>query len=175
MIFAFFGVPGAGKTTLCRRFGELNGVTALDTDRFMTDEERAAAAGGWYTQAMRLANIDRYSAALRAGLAEVPHIALADGLPAEEARHYLMEQFPEGEVVLVLVETPRALWEERLQRRRENAVELDIAAADGYIAQHWQPPLLPHERIENGPDGAAVDRELRELFQRRLAERETGA
>ena len=173
MIFAFFGIPGAGKSTLCRRFGEVNRLPAIDTDGFMTDDERAAAAGGWYTQAMRLANIDRYAAELRARLLATPHIAIADGLPAEEARQYLVQQFPPGKVVLVLVETPRALWEERLQARRENAVDLDIAAAEGYIAQHWQPPLLPHERIENSADDADLVRQLHDLFHRHVSADDT--
>jgi predicted kinase len=166
VIFAFFGVPGAGKTTLCNRFGALHGLPAIDTDAFMLPAERAAAAGGWYTQQMRLANIDRYTAHLRQTLPPDGHAALADGLPAEAARRYLLSRFPNGGLLLVLVETPRAIWESRLRERRDNPVELDTAAADAYIAQHWQPPLLPHERIENAGDSAAVDAQLRALFAR---------
>ena len=39
MLFTFFGHPGAGKTTLARRFAELHGCIDVDTDHFMTAEE----------------------------------------------------------------------------------------------------------------------------------------
>lgn len=166
MIFAFFGVPGVGKTTLCRRFGELAGVPALDTDLFMTPVEREAVRSGTYTQAMRLVNIRRYAANLRDTVPPNGHAALADGLPTEDARRFLLEQFQPGSVVLVLVTAGRALWERRLGARSDNPVSIDVAGADAYVARHWQEPSLPHERVENGEDAAAVDAALLDLFRR---------
>jgi adenylate kinase family enzyme len=164
----FFGHPGAGKTTLCHRFGEIHGVPGLDTDRFMTDEERDAVLEGRYTQAMRLANIGRYCDYVKSDEAGGSVVALADGLPNNAAREFLLQQFPADTVVLVLVHTPRPLWEERLAKRRDNLVDIDIAGAEAYIRDNWEPvaPRLPHETIENGADSAAIDVRLRDLYRR---------
>ena len=88
IVFAFFGFPGAGKSTLCRRFGELHGIPAIDTDTFMTAEEVAAVEAGGYTQDMRLANIRRYCAHVRQLLLDAPAVArrLAAGPPARQPR-----------------------------------------------------------------------------------------
>jgi gluconate kinase len=167
----FFGHPGAGKTTLCRRFGELHGIPSIDTDRFMTPEEREAARIGRYTQAMRLANIRRYCDHVTSGMAGDPHVALADGLPNDAARRFLREQFSAGNVIFVLVHTPRSLWEQRLSTRDDNLVDIGVVQADAYIHDNWEPvlPWLPHEEIENGTDGAATDALLRALFRRYVA------
>lgn len=171
MFFMFFGHPGAGKTTLAHRFGELHGLPALDTDAFMTDDEREAAATGRYTQAMRLANIQRYCAGVRADAHYAGHVALADGLPTAAARRFLLDQFPSGAVRLVLVQAPRALWEERLRRRAGNAVDISLEGAESYVRANWEEPgpELPYETVENGDDPALVDAQLRAVFERAVA------
>jgi len=127
VIFAFFGHPGAGKTTLTLRFAGLHGIPGIDTDRFMTTAERAAVPVGRYTQAMRLDNIRRYCEHLHATVPPGGHAALADGLPNEEARRFLLAQFPPGEAVLVLVHTERSLWERWLAARAGNPVAVGLA------------------------------------------------
>ena len=168
-VFLFFGHPGAGKTTLCRRFGELHGIAALDTDRFMLSEEIAAVKRGSYTQAMRLANIERYCAHVRSDPACRPHVALADGLPNDEARRFVLAQFAPGEAVLVLVHSERTLWEQRLAARAGNVVEIGVREADTYIAEHWEEPApdLVTETIENALDTGEVDAQLADLWLRR--------
>ncbi|HXH21691.1 MAG TPA: AAA family ATPase [Dehalococcoidia bacterium] len=175
VVFAFFGHPGAGKSTLCLRFGELHGVPALDTDLFMTPEEREAVEAGRYTQAMRLANIDRYCARARELLRAHPAVALADGLPNAESRERLRSELggARARVVFVLVETPPDLWRRRLQARGANTVRVGVAEAEAYVREHWEPDegALQCERIENGEDANAVDAALRGLFERHVAGR----
>jgi adenylate kinase family enzyme len=174
-VFAFFGHPGAGKSTLLRRFAELTGVAALDTDAFMTAQEVAAVKAGRYTQAMRLANIDRYCERVRTLLETEPAIALADGLPNAAARRYLCDELPGATVVFLLVSAPRALWQRRLATRRANAVDIGIAEAEAYVRDHWQPipASFEHEQVENGADATATDALLIELH-RRYVSRDVG-
>jgi predicted kinase len=166
MIFMFFGHPGAGKTTLARRFAELHGCVDVDTDHFMTAEERQAVRDGAYTQAMRLANIERYCAAVRRDYPGVD-VALADGLPNDAARRFLLAQFPPGEVALVLVQTERDLWECRLAARSDNPVAVTITEADAYIQSAWEPvdAAIPHAVIDNLDDAAAVEAQLHALVR----------
>ena len=167
-IFVFFGHPGAGKTTLTDRFAELNNIRGIDTDQFMTPEEREAAAFGRYTQAMRHANIQRYTGHIRADPACRPHVAVADGLPTNASRRLVLDQFPEGSIVFVLVKTPRALWEERLEARKVSLVNIGVTQAEAYIRANWEPmPAdIPCEHVVNGRDPEAVDAQLRSLWTR---------
>jgi hypothetical protein len=144
----------------------LNGCPGIDTDGFMTAEEIAAVRAGRYTQQMRLANIRRYCAHARTDPSCSPHAALADGLPTNEARHFVLDQFPPGEAALVLVSVPRLLWEERLARRAGNVVDVGVHEAEAYIAEHWQEPSpdLHVYTVENSDDAEAVDSRLRALF-----------
>jgi len=167
-IFVFFGHPGAGKTTLTDRFAELNGIRGIDTDQFMTPEEREAAAFGRYTQAMRHANIQRYADHIKADPACRPHVALADGLPTDASRRLVLDQFPEASIILVLVKTPGALWEERLEARKVSLVNIGVTQAEAYIRANWEPmPAdIPCEHVVNGRDPEAVDAQLRSLWTR---------
>ncbi len=171
VVFAFFGYPGAGKSTLCARFGELNDVPSIDTDALMTADERLAAEAGRYTQAMRLANIVRYGARVRELLRTQECVALADGLPNAAARDCLRRELPGATVVFVLVRTPRELWEQRLSARAGAPVSIGVPAADAYIGQHWEelPAGWEHEAVDNGADAGATDAALSALFLRHVA------
>jgi predicted kinase len=170
VVFAFFGHPGAGKSTLCRRLGEMGDIPALDTDAFMTPEEREAVEAGRYTQAMRLANIDRYCARVRELLRQHPAVAIADGLPNQAARDYLAGCLADASVAFVLVQTPAEVWHRRLEIRGGNAVRVGVAEAQAYVREHWEPidPAFPHDAIENGEDAAEVDAALAALLARYL-------
>ena len=168
VVFAFFGWPGAGKSTLCRRFGELNHVPALDTDAFMTAPEVEAVEAGRYTREMREANIRRYAAQVGDLLTRTNRVALADGLPDEASREFLRSQLRPAKVVFVLVKSPRELWERRLRARTANAVAVGVEKAEAYVREHWQPvpPWFDHEAVENGEDPSAVDAALLDLYAR---------
>jgi predicted kinase len=168
MIFMFFGHPGAGKSTLAQRFGLLHGILSIDADHFMTADERRAVLEGRYTQQMRLANIHRYCEHVRPVLERGAHVALADGLPNQESRTFLRDQFEAGAVVFVLARTPRELWKRRLRTRRDTPVPIDLEGAEAYIAANWEaaPASFPHEEVVNGEDPEAVDRRLREIYDR---------
>jgi predicted kinase len=168
VVFAFFGYPGAGKSTLCRRFGEMHGIPALDTDVFMTSEEVEAVEGGRYTQSMRLANIQRYCERVRGLLRDHEAVVLADGLPNAGARSHLVDLLLPARVVFVLVQAPPDVWRRRLEVRADNTVRVDAAEAEAYVREHWEPldPAFRHETVENGDDAGEVDEALRALWQR---------
>ena len=168
MIVAFFGYPGAGKSTLVARFALLTGAVGIDTDRFMTDDERAAVVEGRYTAEMRHANIRRYCAHLRETVRPGGHAALADGLPTNAARRLLLAELGAERVRLVLVRTEPALWAGRLAARAENPVAVGVAEAAAYVREHWEPidPALPCETIDNVENLAVVDAALVALFAR---------
>jgi hypothetical protein len=137
----------------------------------MTDEERAAVVRGRYTRAMRLANIERYCRYLREAVPPGRHVALADGLPANDARRFLLAQFPPGEIRLVLVTADPGLWEERLRARSTNVVDVGYEGALQYVREHWEPldPDLPHAVVENGPDPALLESRLCAIYTSALA------
>jgi predicted kinase len=166
VIFAFFGYPGAGKSTLVERFARLHGIPGIDTDRFMSDLERAAVLEARYTQAMRLANIDRYCAYLCATVPAGGHAALADGLPNNEARRYLAARFSPSRVLLVHVNADPQVWAGRLAAREHNPVAVGVAEAKAYIAASWEPidPGLEHVVVDNGADEAVLKRRLEQIF-----------
>ncbi len=168
VVFAFFGHPGAGKSTLCSRFCELHGVPAFDTDSFMTAAEVEAIGAGRYTQERRLANIRRYAARARELLETNRCVALADGLPNDEARRFLRDSLPDARVVFVLVRAPRDLWTRRLEARRGSPVSIGVAEAEAYVAENWEEPpgSFEFEVVENGEDAPAVDSALRRLYRR---------
>ncbi len=172
VVFAFFGHPGAGKSTLCSRFGELQRVPALDTDRFMTVDEVEAIGAGRYTQEMRMANIERYAARARELLETNECVALADGLPNDEARRFLRDSLPASKVVFVLVRTPRALWQRRLEARRGSPVSIGVSEAEAYVEANWEEPTgsFEFEVVENGEDAVDVDAALRRLYRRSVGE-----
>jgi gluconate kinase len=167
LLFAFFGYPGAGKTTLVRRFAEMHGMPGIDTDRFMTPADRAAVVEGRYTQEMRLANIARYCAYLRSALPPTEHAALADGLPNNAARRFLREQFPPETVQFVLVQTEPGLWRRRLAERSGNLVPVGVADALAYIHANWEPVAtdLNCSVVDNVEDGTNVALRLEEIFR----------
>ena len=171
MIFAFFGYPGAGKSTLVERFARLHGMLGIDTDRFMTDDERAAVVEGRYTQAMRLANIERYVAYLQETVPAGDHAALADGLPNNEARRFLTARCSPHAVVLVHVQAEPELWAGRLAAREHNPVAVGIEEAQTYIAAAWESvaPGLEHVVVENGAEEPALNRRLEEIFAAAIA------
>jgi adenylate kinase family enzyme len=169
-VFAFFGVPGAGKSTLCRRFGEMHAIPWLDTDTCMTAEEVAAIEAGRYTQAMRLSNIARYTARVRDLLATHPAAAIADGLPNDEARAFLRASLADVQVVFILVKVPPELWEARLSDRVNSPVRIDVAAAEHYVRENWREPApgIGHVVLENADEPATVDEALRAIWLRHV-------
>jgi hypothetical protein len=134
----------------------------------MTPDEVAAVETGHYTQAMRLANIERYCGRVRSLLQTEAAVAIADGLPNAAARRYLCEQLAGAIVVFVLVSAPRALWRRRLSARGGNAVDVGIGEAEAYVRDHWEalPPSFEHEVVENGADATRTDALLLGLYRR---------
>jgi gluconate kinase len=152
-LFVIFGLPGAGKTFVARRFGA-RGFHVLDGDDDLPSDMRAAIERARpVTPEMR----ERFMTALRTHVAalwvEHPRLVVAQTFLKQVHRAEFARHFPDATFVLVTASAP----ERAARLARRPAQRLDAAYVHKMI-EAFDPPVAPFVCIANTGVAEALER-----------------
>lgn len=127
-LVVMFGLPGAGKSYVARRFAALHGVHFHDGDDDLPGDMREAIDhAAKVTPDMRDRFVDAMIASVRALAAKHAHVVLAQTFLKQQHRERFLSAFPHAQFVLVAA--PSELRERRLQNRHHQPLEPAYARA----------------------------------------------
>ena len=154
-----YGLPGAGKSFVARRFAQQHGFYFHDGDDDLPPDMRhTIATAQKVTEDMR----DRFVDAMVARVADLtskhPRVVLAQTFLKQRHRERFQQRFPHAR--WVLVNAPTELRVQRLARRAAQPLEPGYAQA---MTAMFDAPGEAVSVIENGGDPGALDAALRQL------------
>jgi len=154
-LFVIFGLPGAGKTFVARRFGA-RGFHVLDGDDDLPPDMRTAIARA---QPVSPEMRERFMTALRAHVAalwaEHPQLVVSQTFLQQAHRAAFARHFPDATFVLVTASDQERA--SRLARRPDQ--RLDVAYVQKMIAA-FDPPVAPFVCLANTGDAKEPEREV---------------
>lgn len=157
-----FGLPGAGKSYVARRFAALHGVHFHDGDDDLpADMREAIDHAAKVTPDMRDRFVDAMVASVKSLLARHARVVLAQTFLKQQHRARFLAAFPFAEFVLVAA--PSELREWRLQHRHHQPLEPAYARA---MTGLFDPPPSGVRIVTNDGDAAALDAQLHSLSPR---------
>ena len=163
MVYWFIGYPGVGKDYCAARLSILLKCQHIDADSYLTDGERKKLLRSRFTAADRLLKLQRICDDITLKLLDVntENITVADSLPNQEARDYVLSHIP-GEIMLVYVVAPEDIHRQRIADRKNHFFTEDLL--DDYIANNWEPVQAQHKTLVNDGSAAQLDASLRGLL-----------
>lgn len=151
MVYWFFGYPGIGKDYCAKHLSRIGKFPHIDADDFLTIEDREKLLKNTFTQKDRLRKLERIVFHLEKLLLTNQHIAVADSLPDNKSREYILKAFPDN-IKLILVTVAPTTHKERLQNRKNHFFTKDLL--EEYIRKNWQPIKVPFIKFVNNSSNA---------------------
>jgi gluconate kinase len=155
-LVVMFGLPGAGKSYVARRFAALHGVHFHEGDDDLpADMREAIDHAAKVTPDMRDRFVDAMVSSVKRLLAQHGRVVLAQTFLKAQHRARFLAAFPSAEFVLVAA--PGELREWRLQHRHHQPLEPAYARA---MTGLFDAPPSGVRVITNDGDAAALDAQL---------------
>lgn len=163
MVFWFFGYPGVGKDYCAQKFKEIAKIPYLHGDDFLNVIERKKLLSGTFTSMDRLNKLRRIVKQLKIYLLESKNIVIADSLPDNASREFLISQFKD-KIVFIYVKTPKTVWLKRLEKRGDHFFTKNHAI--DYVKRYWQEITIEHEIIDNGIDEENLEGNILKIYNK---------
>ena len=159
MIYWFFGYPGIGKDYSAKKLSELGKFPHLDADDFLTEEDREKLLKNIFSKEDRLLKLGRIVDHLKSLLKHHEHIAVADSLPDNVSRLFILNSFP-GKIKLILVTADPKIHKKRITKRKNDFFTEELL--DSYIKKNWEKVIVSYTEFDNGIKSS--EEELRKLL-----------
>lgn len=147
MIYWFFGYPGIGKDHSAKKLSVLGKFPHVDADDFLTEEDKEKLLSNTFSKEDRLLKLGRIVQHLQSLLRHHEHIAVADSLPDNVSRLFILNSFP-GKIKLVLVTADETTHKKRLAKRKNHFFTEELL--DNYIKKNWEKVTVSHIEYDNG-------------------------
>jgi len=158
-LVVMFGLPGAGKSYVARRFATVHGLHFHDGDDDLPRDMREAIdRAEKVTPEMRDRFVDAMAGAIEGLLRSHPRVVLAQTFLKRIHRERFLTRFPRARFVLVAA--PAEVREARLAHRHHQPLQPDYARA---MTTLFDPPPRGVEVITNDGDEARLDQQLQAL------------
>lgn len=162
MIYWFFGYPGVGKDFCAQTLGRLLACPYIDADDYLLEADLQVLKAGNFTVQQRLDKLERISTDIERALKTQDHLTIADSLPDELSRQFLLDKFGKN-ILLIRVVSDDSLHRQRLKNRKGHFFKDEML--DQYLSQHWQPVQKPHVLLVNNAEYATqIEDQLKDLL-----------
>lgn len=147
MIYWFFGFPGIGKDYCAHHLARIGNFPHINADDFLTEDDRQKLLMGTFTVEDRLNKLGRIVSHIKHTSNRLEHIAVADSLPDNASRRYIIDSF-EG-VKLILVTASAIIHKRRISKRKNHFFTEKLL--DSYIEKYWEEIEVPYVEFKNIP------------------------
>lgn len=147
MIYWFFGYPGIGKDFCAQKLSEFGKFPHIDADDFLTNSDKKKLLNKTFTKEDRIKKLTRIVKHVKKLQKKFDNIAIADSLPDNTSRRFVMHSFEEIKIIQVVAS--EKVHRERMKKRTDHFFTEQLL--NDYISKNWQDVKVAHVVFRNTP------------------------